>query len=225
MTIPLFVTLAKMTRHRGFHRWATTLALFAGILAQYALVLIPTASCALLGGALTGSAFAFVFLVVVGFRKYSTRAPSRTTSRSARWWPSSAAYSNWRNFAGGAGSGNRRGANGEGWRPRRARGQFVGRVGVHAEEPQMSNFRFDLMGESHSTLPLLTRGAPTRRASWSRGRSAPSRGGRRLDRRGSRADVVRVRERLEGFRELSGGVRGGVRRRRIGTGGGGCGTV
>mgnify|MGYP004361031601 CR=1 FL=1 len=75
MTIPLFVTLAKMTRHRGFHRWATTLALFAGILAQYALVLIPTASCGgCSGGALTGSAFAFVFLVVVPTKRWALRS-------------------------------------------------------------------------------------------------------------------------------------------------------
>ena len=159
MTIPLFVTLAKMTRHRGFHRWATTLALFAGILAQYALVLIPTASCGgCSGGALTGSAFAFVFLLVVGFRKVFYAGPiTDHLALGALVAVVPAAYSElaklrWRRCAGAA---IVEGPMGEGVAPPDVLADNSSDASVFTlREPQMSNFRFDLMGESHSTLPL-----------------------------------------------------------------------
>ena len=187
MTIPLFVTLAKMTRHRGFHRWATTLALFAGILAQYALVLIPTASC---GGSealspvprsRSSSSSSWVSA------KYSTRAPSRTTSRSARWWPSSRrrtpelAKLRWRR----CGAAIVEGPMGEGVAPPDVLADNSSDASVFTlREPQMSNFRFDLMGESHSTLPLpVLEEYACKAGKLEQGTfCADPRGGRRLDR-------------------------------------------
>ena len=159
MTIPLFVTLAKMTRHRGFHRWATTLALFAGILAQYALVLIPTASCGgCSGGALTGSAFAFVFLLVVGFRKVFYAGPiTDHLALGALVAVVPAAYSGAgeTSLAALRGAAIVEGPMGEGVAPPDVLADNSSNASVFTlREPQMSNFRFDLMGESHSTLPL-----------------------------------------------------------------------
>ena len=89
-SLPFVVTLRKMSRRRGVRRWFTTAALFAGVLLTYAFVLIPTASCGgCAGGAFTGGAFGFAFLILAGARKVFSPAPSRTISRWARSWRSS----------------------------------------------------------------------------------------------------------------------------------------
>lgn len=159
MTIPLFVTLAKMTRRRGFRRWATTLALFAGILAQYALVLIPTASCGgCPGGALTGSAFAFVFLLVAGFRKVFYPGPIAdhlALGALVAVVPAAYSGSGESSLAALRGAAIVEGPMGEGVAPPDVLADEASGASVFTlREPQMSNFRFDLMGESHSTLPL-----------------------------------------------------------------------
>ena len=161
MTIPLFVTLAKMTRHRGFHRWATTLALFAGILARYALVLIPPSEAAAAPEALSpvprsrsSSSSSWVSIVFYAGPHHgpprARRVGGRRPGGVLRSWPNFSA-SGWcrcRQFA--------EGADGEGVAPPDvlADNSWSNASVFTLREPQMSNFRFDLMGESHSTLPL-----------------------------------------------------------------------
>ena len=163
-SLPFVVTLRKMSRRRGVRRWFTTAALFAGVLLTYAFVLIPTASCGgCAGGAFTGGAFGFAFLILAGARKVFFPGPiADHLALGALVAIVPAAYA-----AGGqivlreyADAVKAYGYMGEGIKPEEALLAMEDAAGAARprafalNEPHAGNFRFDLMGEAHATLPL-----------------------------------------------------------------------
>ena len=163
-SLPFVVTLRKMSRRRGVRRWFTTAALFAGVLLTYAFVLIPTASCGgCAGGAFTGGAFGFAFLILAGARKVFFPGPiADHLALGALVAIVPAAYA-----AGGqivlreyADAVKAYGYMGEGIKPEDALLAMEDAAGAARprafalNEPHAGNFRFDLMGEAHATLPL-----------------------------------------------------------------------
>jgi len=153
------VSLRRLVRKKGFRRWISLLAMCAGFLAQYLLVLIPTMACnACAGGALVGSFFAFSFLLVSGSYSVFQAGPATThLAMGALVAIVPAAYTGatlvtyteltMAKLAFGA---DDRGLDpSEGLAADVMGADVFGLKGL-----KQSNFRYDLMGEAHETLPM-----------------------------------------------------------------------